>query len=75
MSEGANNSDNNITIDFDPILPDSGLLFYEECPFDYQIEKPRLLPLKTSTQIRYEQLQLEAARVWHEKQKQDKTNL
>ncbi|GBP15163.1 LMBR1 domain-containing protein 2 homolog [Eumeta japonica] len=50
-------------IDFDPILPDTGLVFYEECPIEQEIERPRLLPLKSSTQVRYEQLQQEANRV------------
>lgn len=59
----------NTVVDFDPILPDTGVLFYEECPTDYEIERPRLLPLKTTTQIRFEQLQHEAARVWRDKQK------
>lgn len=57
------------SIEFDPILPDQGILFYEECPSEYEIERPRLLPLKSTTQIRFEQLQHEAARVWREKQK------
>lgn len=57
------------SVDFDPILPDTGVLFYEECPTDYEIERPKLLPLKTTTQVRFEQLQHEAARVWREKQK------
>lgn len=64
----------NLSIEFDPILPDSGVLFYEECPPDYEIERPRLLPLKSSTQIRYEQLQHEASRAWREKQKTAKKN-
>ncbi|CAB3243788.1 unnamed protein product [Arctia plantaginis] len=64
----------NLSIEFDPILPDSGVLFYEQCPPEYEIERPRLLPLKSSTQIRYEQLQHEAARVWREKQKTAKKN-
>lgn len=57
------------SIDFDPILPDTGILFYEECPAEYEIERPILLPLKTTTQVRFEQLQHEAARVWKERQK------
>ncbi|KAH9632189.1 hypothetical protein HF086_015221 [Spodoptera exigua] len=61
-------------IDFDPILPDQGILFYEECPPEYEIERPRLLPLKSTTQIRFEQLQHEAARVWREKQRTAKKN-
>lgn len=56
-------------LDFDPILPDTGVLFYEECPSEYEIERPRLLPLKNTTQLRFEQLQHEAARVWRERQK------
>lgn len=59
----------NISIEFDPILPDTGVLFYEECPAEYEIEKPILLPLKSSTQVRFEQLQHEAARVWRDKQR------
>ncbi|CAG5035638.1 unnamed protein product [Parnassius apollo] len=62
------------TIEFDPILPDSGILFYEECPADYEIQRPILLPLKSATQIRFEQLQHEAARVWKEKNKTAKQN-
>lgn len=61
-------------IDFDPILPDKGILFYEECPSEYEIERPILLPLKSSTQIRFEQLQQEAVRVWKENQKTPKKN-
>lgn len=57
------------SIDFDPILLDTGILFYEECPAEYEIERPILLPLKTTTQVRFEQLQHEAARVWKERQK------
>lgn len=64
----------NISVEFDAILPDSGVLFYEECPTEYEIERPRLLPLKSTTQIRFEQLQHEAARVWREKQKTAKKN-
>lgn len=64
----------NKSIEFDPILPDAGVLFYEECPTEYEIERPRLLPLKSTTQIRFEQLQHEAARVWREKQKTAKKN-
>lgn len=64
----------NKSIEFDPILPDQGVLFYEECPAEYEIERPRLLPLKSTTQIRFEQLQHEAARVWREKQKTAKKN-
>ncbi|KAI5643785.1 cilia BBSome complex subunit 10 domain-containing protein [Phthorimaea operculella] len=60
-------------IDFDPILPDAGTLFYEECPAEFEIERPKLLPLKTATQIRFEELQHEAARVWREKQRTAKT--
>ncbi|KPJ11244.1 hypothetical protein RR48_14883 [Papilio machaon] len=51
------------TIEFDPILPDCGILFYEECPTEYEIQRPILLPLKSTTQLRFEQLQQEAARV------------
>lgn len=69
----AKGSDNK-SIEFDPILPDTGLLFYEECPQEYEIERPKLLPLKSPTQIRFEQLQHEAARVWREKQKTAKKN-
>lgn len=58
----------------DPILPETGVLFYEECPTEYEIERPRLLPLKSNTQIRFEQLQYEAARTWKEKQKTAKKN-
>lgn len=61
-------------IEFDPILPDRGILFYEECPSEYEIEKPILLPLKSSTQIRFEQLQREAVQVWKEKQKTAQKN-
>lgn len=61
-------------IEFDPILPDTGVLFYEECPSEFLIDRPRLLPLKSSTQIRFEQLQYEAARTWREKQKTAKKN-
>lgn len=61
------------TVDFDPILPETGVLFYEECPVEYEIERPILLPLKTTTQIRFLQLQHEAARVWKEKEKQKTT--
>ncbi|CAK1603962.1 unnamed protein product [Parnassius mnemosyne] len=57
------------TIEFDPIIPASGILFYEECPADYEIQRPILLPLKSATQIRFEHLQHEAARVWKEKNK------
>lgn len=64
----------NKSIEFDPILPDQGILFYEECPAEYEIERPRLLPLKSATQIRFEQLQHEAARVWKERQKTTKKN-
>lgn len=64
----------NFSIEFEPILPDSGFLFYEECPPECEIERPRLLPLKSTTQIRFEQLQHEAARVWKEKQKTAKKN-
>lgn len=67
MSE-ATESEDNKKLDFDPILPDTGVLFYEECPSEYEIERPRLLPLKNTTQLRFEQLQHEAARVWREKQ-------
>lgn len=56
-------------IEFDSILPDSGIVFYEECPSEYEIERPILLPLKSATQIRFEQLQYEAVQVWKEKQK------
>lgn len=65
MSE-ENKTTNNKIVDFDPILPDSGLLFYEECPSEYEIERPKLLPLKSNTQIRFEKLQHEAANVWRE---------
>lgn len=65
--------DQESAIDFDPILPDTGVLFYEECPPEYEIERPRLLPLKSSTQVRFEQLQHEAGRVWREQQKTAKT--
>lgn len=61
-------------IEFDSILPDSGILFYEECPSEYEIERPILLPLKSATQIRFEQLQYEAVQVWKEKQKTAKKN-
>lgn len=61
-------------IEFDAILPDTGVLFYEECPTEFVIDRPRLLPLKSSTQIRFEQLQYEAARSWREKQKTAKKN-
>lgn len=67
MSEAKGSEDK--IIEFDPILPDTGLLYYEECPQECEIERPRLLPLKSSTQIRFEELQHEAARVWREKQK------
>lgn len=73
MSNSSKNP-HNVNVDFDPILPDTGVLFYEECPIEYEIERPRLLPLKTSTQIRFEQLQQEAARVWKEKQREAKKN-
>lgn len=63
-----------IAIDFDPILPDTGVLFYEECPPEYEIERPKLLPLKTNTQIRFEQLQQEATRTWTERKKTAKKN-
>lgn len=56
-------------VDFDPILPDTGIVFYEECPPEYEIERPKLLPLKTNIQIRFEQLQHEAAKTWTERKK------
>ncbi|CAH2236965.1 jg9459 [Pararge aegeria aegeria] len=62
------------SIEFDSILPDSGFLFYEECPSEYEIDKPILLPLKSTTQTRFEQLQQEAVQVWKEKQKTAKNN-
>lgn len=65
----ATKSVDNVKLDFDSILPDTGVLFYEECPSEYEIERPRLLPLKNTTQLRFEQLQHEAARVWRERQK------
>lgn len=61
-------STNKVYLNFDPVLPDSGLLYYEECPEYHEIERPRLLPLKTTTQLRFEQLQHEASRLWKEKQ-------
>ncbi|CAG9560335.1 unnamed protein product [Danaus chrysippus] len=61
-------------IEFEPILPDSGILFYEECPSEYEIERPILLPLKSPTQIRFEVLQQEAVQVWKERQKTSKKN-
>ena len=61
-------------IEFDPILPDRGILFYEECPSEYEIDKPILLPLKSPTQIRFEQLQREAVQVWKEKQRTAQKN-
>lgn len=73
MSEVKESNSETQIIEFDPILPDTGVLFYEECPAEFEIERPRLLPLKSSTQLRFEQLQHEAARVWREKQKSPKT--
>lgn len=67
MSQGKSEEIN--TIEFDPILPDSGILFYEECSAECEIQRPILLPLKSSTQIRFEELQHEAARVQREKNK------
>lgn len=72
MSEVKKVSENNI--DFDPILPETGVLFYEECPTEFEIERPRLLPLKSTTQIRFENLQHEAARSWREQQKTAKSS-
>lgn len=74
MSEAKKQVQENTGIEFYPILPDTGVLFFEECPIEYEIERPRLLPLKTATQTRYEQLQHEAARVWREKQKTAKSD-
>ncbi|CAH4007431.1 unnamed protein product [Pieris brassicae] len=68
MSERKSN-ENTTTITFDPILPDSGILFYEECPKEYEIDPPILLPLKSTTQIRFEELQSEAVRAWKVSQK------
>lgn len=73
MSETSKTTENN-NIKFDPILPETGVLFYEECPSEYEIERPKLLPLKTNTQIRFEQLQHKAAKVWKEKQKTPNKN-
>lgn len=67
MSQDSKNT-NDVCVNFDPVLPDSGLLYYEECPEYHEIERPRLLPLKTTTQLRFEQLQHEASRLWKEKQ-------
>lgn len=72
MSEADSGSKQPKTIEFDPILPETGLLFFEECPVELEIERPRLLPLKSSTQLRFEQLQQEASRAWREKQKEVK---
>ncbi|CAK1553467.1 unnamed protein product [Leptosia nina] len=54
---------------FDPILPETGIFFFEECPATYEIDRPILLPLKSTTQIRYEELQDEAHRAWKEQKK------
>lgn len=67
MSESNTGSVVNKCIDFEPILPETGLLFYEECPQDCIIERPKLLPLKTPTQLRLEQVQHEAGRLWKER--------
>lgn len=74
MSEVKQQVSDNTNIEFDPILPDTGELFFEECPTEFEIERPRLLPLKSTTQIRFEQLQHEAVRTWKEKQKTAKKN-
>lgn len=74
MSEVKHQESENTTIEFDPILPDTGVLFYEECPTEFEIERPRLLALKSTTQIRFEQLQYEAKRTWREQQKTAKKN-
>lgn len=74
MSAAEKQVQENSSVDFDPILPDAGVLFFEECPIEYEIERPRLLPLKSATQTRFEQLQYEAARVWREKQKTAKSS-
>ncbi|KPI98052.1 hypothetical protein RR46_11173 [Papilio xuthus] len=60
------------TIEFDPILPDCGILFFEECPTEYEIQRPILLPLKSTTQLRFEQLQQEAARLRRDSNKSAK---
>lgn len=73
MSE-TNKTTENKSIEFNPILPERGVLFYEECPTEYEIERPKLLPLKTITQTRFEQLQHKATSVWKEKQITAKNN-
>ncbi|CAG4936963.1 unnamed protein product [Colias eurytheme] len=70
----AEKTEKTIAIQFDPILPDSGVLFYEECPAEYEIPRPILLPLKSSTQTHFEELQTEAVRAWKEKQKSSDKN-
>lgn len=72
MSDAASESKQNKCVDFDPILPEAGLLFYEECPLEFEIDRPKLLPLKSTTQLRFEQLQYEAAKIWADKQKEQK---
>lgn len=56
-------------ITFEPILPETGFFFYEECPTEHEIDPPILLPLKTTTQLRFEELQRTSVRDWKEKQK------